>query len=348
MTTRKHNEFLDLPSEDEEHSDRGYDSEENVTKNKGRNVKRRRTADTQDLFGLQSDQSDEEDSEDDTPEEKGKVRKQAKSRKEAASDEEVEEDAEEDAENSNGEEEDDYLDLTASKPSKTKKPLITKPVKPTKKSKSKPGVIYLSSLPPYLKPSALRSFLEQRGFAPITRVFLQPTVKGNGAPKRQSNKRKTYSDGWVEFQSKATAKLAAETLNCQLVGGKKGSWYHDDIWNMKYLRGYKWSDLMEQIQRERAERESRQRAEDLRAKREEKVFMAGVERGRVEEGMAKKNDAKRKRQTEAGDTAEVKTPAKVPENPKKPRRTFVQNDVVSAKKTETIGDDAKRVLGKIF
>lgn len=116
------------------------------------------------------------------------------------------------------------------------------------------------------------------------------------------------------------------------------------------VRGYKWSDLMEQIQRERAERESRQRAEDLRAKREEKVFMAGVERGRVEEGMAKKNDAKRKRQTEAeaGDTAEVKAPAKAPENPKKPRRTFVQSDVVSAKKTETIGDDAKRVLGKIF
>lgn len=250
MTTRKHNEFLDLPSEDDEQSDRGYDSEENVTKNKGSNVKRRRTADTQDLFGLQSDQSDE-DSEGETPEEKGRASKQAKSRKEAASDEEAEE--EEDAENSeDGEEEDDYLDLTASKSLKTKKPLITKPVKPTKKSKSKPGVIYLSSLPPYLKPSALRTFLEQRGFAPITRVFLQPTVKGNGASKGQSNKRKTYSDGWVEFQSKATyvcqwrlpvlgftdirhrAKLAAETLNCQLVGGKKGSWYHDDIWNMKY------------------------------------------------------------------------------------------------------------------
>jgi ESF2/ABP1 family protein len=87
----------------------------------------------------------------------------------------------------------------------------------------------------------------------------------------------------------------------------------------------------------------------LRAKREEKVFMAGVERGRVEEGMAKKNDAKRKRQTEVGDaTTEVTAPAKAPENPKKPRRTFVQSDVVSAKKTETIGADAKRVLGKIF
>lgn len=103
---------------------------------------------------------------------------------------------------------------------------------------------------------------------------------------------------------------------------------------------------MEQIQRERAERESRQRAEDLRAKREEKVFLAGVERGRVEEGMAKKNDAKRKRQQETGESTEGKAQPNAQE--KKPRRTFVQNDVVSAKKTETIGDDAKRVLGKIF
>lgn len=195
MTTRTHNEFLDIPaSDDEEVSDRGYDSEENVTKSKGRNVKRRRTADTQDLFGLQSDQSDEEESADEEPEDKGKSRKQAEPRDEEASeDNEAEE-----------EEEDGYLDLTSPKPTKGKKPLLTKPVKPTKKSKSKPGVVYLSSLPPYLRPSALRSFLEQRGFAPITRVFLQPTVPNSSAPKRRSNKRKTYSDGWVEFQSKST------------------------------------------------------------------------------------------------------------------------------------------------
>lgn len=198
MTTRKHNEFLDIPdSEEDENSDRGYDSEENVAKSKGRNVKRQRTADTQDLFGLQSDQSDEEESEEEPEEAKGKTRKQKGSREKHASDEE---NGNEDDE----EEEGNYLDLTTSKPSKSKKPLITKPVKPTKKSKSKPGVIYLSSLPPYLRPSALRSFLEQRGFAPITRVFLQPTVPNNSAPKRRSNKRKTYSDGWVEFQSKAT------------------------------------------------------------------------------------------------------------------------------------------------
>ena len=30
-------------------------------------------------------------------------------------------------------------------------------------------------------------------------------------------------------------------------GGKKGSCYHDDILNVKYLPGFKWTDLTEQI-----------------------------------------------------------------------------------------------------
>ena len=30
-------------------------------------------------------------------------------------------------------------------------------------------------------------------------------------------------------------------------GGKKSGFYHDDIWNIKYLSGFKWSHLTEQI-----------------------------------------------------------------------------------------------------
>ncbi|KAJ5098080.1 hypothetical protein N7532_005081 [Penicillium argentinense] len=333
MTTRMHNEFLDLPESDEELSDHGYESEENLTRSKGRTTKRQRRTDTQDLLGLQSDQSDQEVFDDDEPEGKGKAHnKTTKPR-----DDEVSEDDDEAEDRDGGV----YLDTT-----KDKKPLSTKQLKPTKKSKKKPGVIYLSSLPPYLRPSALRTFIEQRGFGPITKVFLQPTVPNSSAPKRRSNKRKTYSDGWVEFQSKATAKLAAETLNCQIIGGKKGSWYHDDIWNMKYLTGLKWDQLMEQMRIERVQREGRQRAEDMRAKREEKAFLEGVEKSRIQQGIEKTKEAQRKRRLDAGDAAEEPQPQKPQE--KKPRRTFKQNDIVSAKKTESLGDDAKRVLGKIF
>lgn len=107
---------------------------------------------------------------------------------------------------------------------------------------------------------------------------------------------------------------------------------------------------MEQVQRERSEREAKQRIEDARAKKEEKIFMAGVEAGRVADGMARKNEEKRRRQLAEADRAgaeDVKA-QKVEAKPMAVRRRFVQNDVVKQKDQGKLGDDAKRVLGKIF
>jgi ESF2/ABP1 family protein len=120
---------------------------------------------------------------------------------------------------------------------------------------------------------------------------------------------------------------------------------------MKYLKGFKWQDLMEQVQRERSEREARQRIEDARAKKEEKVFLAGVEAGRVADGMARKNEEKRKRKLAEADRAgaeDAEAKANKAEKPAPVRRRFVQNDVVKQKDQSGLGDDAKRVLGKIF
>lgn len=354
MTTRKHNEFLDIVATDEdEASDRGYDSEEKG-ESKSRAMKRRRTTDTQDFFGLKSDEDEsanEEEEEESRTEVKGKGRKRSKTKAADASDEIEDEDQVEDED----EDEQDggaYLDATKSPTSKSKetkktKPLSTKPLKPTKKTKtSKPGVIYLSSLPPYLKPYSLKNIIESRGFAPITKIFLAPLVPSNAGQKKRSNKRKIYEEGWIEFASKKTAKLCAETLNAQIIGGKKGGYYHDDIFNMKYLRGYKWDDLNESIQRERSEREARQRIEDARARKEEKIFLAGVEAGRVADGMARKNEEKKRRRA----LAEADAAGAADEEKSLPpvKRRFVQNDVVRKKDEGAIGDDAKRVLGKIF
>ncbi|KKK20036.1 hypothetical protein P175DRAFT_0499295 [Aspergillus ochraceoroseus IBT 24754] len=352
MTTRTHNEFLEIaPSDDDEATDRGYDSEEKVTESKGRAVKRRRTVDTQDFFGLQSDEedSDSEDEDKESPSDiQGKGRKSAKTKPEPVADEEDNDDDDDDDDdgNDNDKEGDMLLDATAN-PSEKKtapkiKPLSTnKPLKAPKKNKT--GVIYLSSLPPYLKCGALKSFLEARGFKPITRAFLTPLVLRD--TRKRSNKRKMYTDGWVEFASKKTAKICAETLNATIIGGRKGGWYHDDIWNMKYLRGFKWADLMEQVQRERSEREAKRRIEDTRARKEEKVFLEGVEAGRVADGMARKNEEKRRRLAKDTD-GDVDIPAKVPQAM---RRTFVQNDVIRAKGDRgDLQKDATRVLAKIF
>lgn len=351
MTTRKHNEFLDIPPSDEdEASDGRYDSEDNVGESKGRAVKRRRTADTQDFFGLGSDEDESADEEEDDEDRadvkgKGKGRKASKITTVAVDDEVEDEDDNDDEDEDGGA----YLDVEAEtvKEKSRTKPLSTKPLKAPKKNKT--GVVYLSSLPPYLKPAALKSMLEARNFGPITRTFLAPLIPSNSAPKRRSNKRKIYTEGWVEFASKKTAKVCAETLNARIIGGRKGGWYHDDIWNMKYLKGFKWENLMEAQQRERSEREARQRTEDARARKEEKVFLAGVEAGRVADGMARKNEEKRKRllaEADAfgGDPKDSSESKPLP----KVRRRFVQNDVVKKMDEDAIGDDAKRVLGKIF
>lgn len=84
---------------------------------------------------------------------------------------------------------------------------------------------------------------------------------------------------------------------------------------------------------------------DIRARKEEKVFLAGVEAGRRLDGITQKNEEKRKRKAEAEGQTDVE-----PKMPAPVRRRFVQNDVVSAsdKDEKAIGNEAKRVLGKIF
>jgi ESF2/ABP1 family protein len=355
MTTRTHNEFLDIAASDDETNDRGYDSEAKVAESKGRAVKRRRTADTQDFFGVESDEDDhsDNDSEQEEIRGKGKSRKQAKTSKQAT-DEDDENEAEEDSNDDEADQDSAFLEAAA-------KIARTKALQPTERKaksingkppkKNKTGVIYLSSLPPYLKPFALKAMLEQRGFEPITKIFLAPLLPSAAGNRRKSNKRKTYTDGWVEFASKKTAKICAETLNAHIVGGRKGGWYHDDVWNMKYLRGFKWTDLMEQVQRERSEREARQRIEDSRAKKEEKMFVAGVESGRVADGMARKNEEKARRRLEGeGKNADGEKEKEVLQKKiaQPVRRRFQQSEVVQGSRDGAVADDAKRVLGKIF
>lgn len=329
MTTRKRDDFFDLGSSDDEGSDRGYDSE-NAEESKARSVarssKRRKLSD--DEFEISDEEGDGED---------GGVALEGKNEKDEAA--EDKDDAKDDNDLNDDDREQDNEE------NKTAKPLLKKP------KKNKTGVIYFSSLPPYLKPSALKSLLTQRGFGPITKVFLTPYVppssRHTGAAPPKKNRRRMYTDGWVEFASKRTAKICAQTLNATIVGGKKGGWYHDDIWNMKYLRGFKWADLMEQVQRERREAEAKRRIEDARARKEEKAFLAGVEKGKIVEGIRKKREEKEK--SKEGEKREMVAKVDV-------RRVFRQNEVKGSHSQKggdrtgkpKVDADVQRVLGKIF
>ncbi|KAI9862199.1 MAG: RNA-binding ATPase activator esf2 [Vezdaea acicularis] len=176
------------------------------------------------------------------------------------------------------------------------KPLTTKSLTRTNTAAKRTGVIYLSRIPPFMKPSTLRSLLSHHGA--LGRIFLAPESPASHHSRVRSggNKKKAYTDGWVEFLSKADAKRVAETLNAQIIGGRKGGWYHDDLWNIKYLKGFKWANLTEQIANENAEREARMRLEIGRQRREEKVFVRGVQRAKVE----RRREEKRKRRVERG------------------------------------------------
>lgn len=215
---------------------------------------------------------------------------------------------------------------------------------------SKPGVIYLSSLPPYLKPSALRNLLTQRGFSPITRLFLAPSSKAKNHHSSKKSSRQLYTEGWIEFASKRTAKRCAETLNANMVGGRKGGFYYDDIWNMKYLRGVGWDDLMAQVREERREEEIRRTEERGQIARETKEFIEGVESGKIARGIQISREKKRKKGTSEGELEEQASAVDDPGERRTWRQYKVKGSGGGREKGGNAGvsDDVKRVLSKIF
>jgi ESF2/ABP1 family protein len=215
--------------------------------------------------------------------------------------------------------------------------------KKAKEKETPPGVVYLSSLPPYLKPSALRNLLSQRGFVPITRLFLSPASKHKSSSKK--NSRQLYTEGWIEFASKKTARRCSETLNAQVIGGKKGGFYHDDVWNMKYLRGMRWEELMAGVREEKREMEGRRDEERRNIMRDTKRFVEGVEEGRRIQGMKRKKESKAQSDRDAPDQPDVKRTWRqfdVKGNERPERRSKGNN------RQDVISEDVKQVLGKIF
>lgn len=319
MAATKANEFLDA-SDSEDEQLNGYDSEDEVAKG-GRGAKRRK---------ISSD--DEDDDNDDGASEKGQ------------DDDEGDEDGLEPTKNNDedqgGEEKTKAKKLKSKDLPRVAQPATKKNLITTDEAIKKSGVVYISRVPPFMKPNKLRSLLDPYGT--INRIFLAPEdpvararrVKGGG------NKKKTFTEGWVEFVKKKDAKAACELLNARPIGGKKGSYYHDDIWNLLYLNGFKWHNLTEQIAAEDAERTSRMRAEISKTTRENKLFVRNVERAKMLGGMEAKAKAKKRK---ANDVAVAG------EEPKEGVRTFRQIAKISkGDDTNEQPERVNRVLSKIF
>jgi ESF2/ABP1 family protein len=339
MVTRKHNEFLDLDESENEVSD-GYQSEaqeESRGKIASSRSAKRRKVDTQ------SDDSD--DGDDDVEDVSSKLVKALSKGKSAApkadsrfaklQEFEDEGDKEHGTEEDELEAEDGEEDADPTAPSEKAGRTAPKSVLRAEKAARKSGVVYISRVPPFMKPHTLKHFLEEHAPKGLGRIFLTPEDHTRYLQRKKSggNKKKSFTDGWVEFVSKNDAKAAASILNGNIMGGKKGNYYHDDLWNMKYLKGFKWSHLTEQIAAENAEREARLREEIRRTRKENKAFVEDIERGKALEGMDNKRKSK-------GSTVTTK----------RPEREFKQAKAQgsASRSKEAQQPDVKRALSMIF
>ncbi|KAI9876387.1 MAG: RNA-binding ATPase activator esf2 [Pleopsidium flavum] len=351
MTTRKRNEFLEDNFSDIE-NDQGYDSEA-VEESKGSRL------DALSSRGTKRRKLDREG---------GKTVKDSEHSADSDLDEAKEEqDTEDDPQNlnsntptppNNNEQAKTVPPATTNSSANTLKPLTTKKLESTALTARKTGVIYLSRIPPFMKPQTVRHLLNP--FGAITKIFLTPEPPSSHTQRTKSggNKKRSFIDGWVEFSSKKDAKLCAETLNTQIVGGKKGGWYHDDVWNIKYLKGFKWHHLTEQIANENAERAARLRADISRVGRENKHFLQNVERAKMLEGMEGKKKKKRARdEEERGDGGdgldkEVEKVRRPGQDNGGYARHFRQSEVKRPGVKDGIDveqpAEVKRVLSKIF
>ncbi|CAM9487847.1 unnamed protein product [Choristocarpus tenellus] len=175
------------------------------------------------------------------------------------------------------------------------KPLSTKTIVKYNESLRKRGVVYLSRVPPFMKPVKVKHLLEQHGT--VTRVYLVEEDQALRRARKKSggNSGRRYTEGWAEFEDKKVAKAVAEGLNNTLIGGRKRNYYHDDTWNIKYLKHFKWDHLTEKVAYERRVREQKLRLQTMQSKRENARYVELVESGR---SFAKMEERKRKQREE--------------------------------------------------
>lgn len=146
-----------------------------------------------------------------------------------------------------------------------------RPQKATKKRKAKrkPGVVYMSRVPPGLDVGIVRSILGRVG--PVGRVWLRAESKETVAERRHigGRRRAGFTDGWVEFSNCADAEAAAEMLNGKPMKGvtRRGK-FQNDLWCLRMLPDFSWDDLVDESCGTRRERVLRVKSEVAAARRE--------------------------------------------------------------------------------
>eukprot|EP00127_Corallochytrium_limacisporum_P005132 Clim_evm38s199 gene=Clim_evmTU38s199 len=179
------------------------------------------------------------------------------------------------------------------------------------------GVIYLSTIPPFMKIIKLRHLLSE--FGDIGRIYLveEDEKIRKKRMKMGGNRKKKYVEGWVEFLDKKQAKKTALALNNQIIGGKKSNFYHDDIWNMKYLPKFKWHHLTDALREQRIKEEQSMQSARRDIKKTTEQFLEDIDRSKMIADIEKRKRSKRA-SAEEQDTEQDR---------KRMKRTFTQKAV---------------------
>ena len=100
------------------------------------------------------------------------------------------------------------------------------------------------------------------------------------------------------------AESLARTFNCQPMGGPKRSRYAEDLWTLKFLRGFHWADLTDKIAYEKQVRSTRIREEMSAAKRDSEYYEQQVKRGQQQEKRGQQQEKRGQQQERRGQQQE--------------------------------------------
>ncbi|CAN3357474.1 pre-rRNA-processing protein Esf2p [Diutina catenulata] len=207
----------------------------------------------------------------------------------------------------------------------------------------KSGVVHLTTVPPFMQPQKLRQIMSR--FGKVDRLFLQPEEEKSRRNRIKSggNKRQSYVQGWVEFEKKRHAKRAVEVLNGNIIGGRKGDRYHDDILNLKYLSKFTWQDLQQQIATENEVRQAKLQLDISQERKLNKTFVENVERAKaMERAISRKRELAEENDQEFRDE-------------KRAHRQYAQRNITSTRadasskfEKEKAGKTLNSVIDQIF
>ncbi|CAJ1462186.1 unnamed protein product [Effrenium voratum] len=202
------------------------------------------------------------------------------------------------------------------------------------------GVIHLASIPLCMGIQKLRHIMEQ--FGEVGRVYLAPEDKVRHQNRKRSggSRKVRFTEGWVEFADRRVARRVAESLNGSTIGGKKRhNFFRDDMWNMRYLPGFKWHMLKEGTIYNQQVRKARLQQRMSQATRENSFYLESVEKAKTREKIAERRAARGKN----GDEGAPPPPPRMA----LPRRE-AKSGAPSATRSAGPGAISDRVLSKLL